>query len=354
MLRPAEGEARVMVQRAGFVTGIAVREGERVEAGDVLATVVSDAKMRGGGLLAEGRREARAAEASVIESRIAANAEAVRAQVDELGLRAEALRQRAASFEAQAELARERIALAEERVAAGRTLAERGLMPAEEMRRREEALIAARAALLTAETEAAGARGELARIPASMARLEAEGAAFAAWMWRDIAGLEARSVSEEAEAGVELRAPRAGVVTQLSVVEGTSVEPGRQAMVIVPEDGVLHAEVWVPSRAIGFVRPGQSVRVLYDAFPHQVFGASAGRVESVSATAVLPADLRAPVELREPVYRVRVALAAQHVTGFGEARPLAPGMMLKADIVLEERSLGEWLRGPILAVRGRL
>jgi hypothetical protein len=46
----------------------------------------------------------------------------------------------------------------------------------------------------------------------------------------------------------------------------------------------LQAEIYIPSRAIGFVKPGQEVRLLYDAFPYQRFGAYRGRVVAASSS----------------------------------------------------------------------
>ena len=55
-------------------------------------------------------------------------------------------------------------------------------------------------------------------------------------------------------------------------------------MEIIPEDSVLEADLFVPARAIGFIEPGQDVRILYDAFPYQHFGSYHGHVTNVSQT----------------------------------------------------------------------
>ena len=49
-------------------------------------------------------------------------------------------------------------------------------------------------------------------------------------------------------------------------------------MTLTPRGGALRAELYVPSRAIGFVKSGQRVRLLYDAFPYQKFGPAWGEV----------------------------------------------------------------------------
>lgn len=50
---------------------------------------------------------------------------------------------------------------------------------------------------------------------------------------------------------------------------------------IIPLDAHLQAELFFPTRAFGFVRPGEQVRIL---FPNQKFGAHPGSVTQVSHT----------------------------------------------------------------------
>jgi len=61
-----------------------------------------------------------------------------------------------------------------------------------------------------------------------------------------------------------------------------------------------------------------------------------------------------PVTVQEPVYRVQVARGQQEIRADDNSVPLQSGMLLSADIVLEQRSLLSWLLEPILSLRGRL
>jgi membrane fusion protein len=107
----------------------------------------------------------------------------------------------------------------------------------------------------------------------------------------------------------------------------------------------------VPTRAIGFIRPGQPVRVLYDAFPYQNFGTYSGRTVKVSQTILTSTDVSVPVTLKEPVYRVTAELDRPDIDAYGQKIPLQSGMLLKADIILEKRSLLNWLLAPLLSAR---
>jgi len=110
----------------------------------------------------------------------------------------------------------------------------------------------------------------------------------------------------------------------------------------------------VPSRAIGFIVPGQRVRLMVDAFPYQRFGTLGGSVSTVSRAVLSPNEVLGKVALTEPAYRITVRLDRQDIDAFGRSVPLQPDMTLKADIVLEGRSLAAWLFEPLISVRGRM
>jgi membrane fusion protein len=51
------------------------------------------------------------------------------------------------------------------------------------------------------------------------------------------------------------------------------------------------------------------------------------------------------------MYRVTAALDRQDVEAHGQKIVLQPDMSLKADVLLEKRSLMSWLLGPLLSTR---
>lgn len=134
---------------------------------------------------------------------------------------------------------------------------------------------------------------------------------------------------------------------------GATVEAGRVLAIILPHGEVLQAELWVPSRAAGFLRSGEPVRLMYDAFPYQKFGVGRGTVASIAGAPVDPADLTVPIETKEALYRVLVNLESPTVDGYGKVWRLSPGIRLSADLILDDRSLWEWLFDPIIAARRR-
>jgi membrane fusion protein len=118
-------------------------------------------------------------------------------------------------------------------------------------------------------------------------------------------------------------------------------------MTIVPEDADLVAEVFIPSRAAGFVRSGQSVRIAYDAFPQQKFGTFEGRVAHVSDFVLLPGEIPQTFAVREATYKVHIVVDDSPIQTSVGAAGLRPGMLLAADIILENRNLIDWLLEPL-------
>jgi membrane fusion protein len=140
-----------------------------------------------------------------------------------------------------------------------------------------------------------------------------------------------------------IAAPLDGTIATLDLVVGDAIAPQQLLATVIPVGSPLVADVYVPSRAVGFIAAGQRVRLRYDAFPHDRFGAASGRVESVADFVLLPADVPPTFGLREASYKVRIRLESQAVTDRHGSYALRPGMLLAAEVVLESRRLVEWL-----------
>jgi membrane fusion protein len=167
----------------------------------------------------------------------------------------------------------------------------------------------------------------------------------------ELATTEQRIAEVSGRRAYVIRAPASGRVSTLQATVGQFADPRRLQMEIVPNESVLQAELFVPTRAIGFVRPGQEVRILYEAFPFQQFGTYKGRVLKISQTILTKSDTFGPIELKEPAYRITATLDRPDIDAYGKKIPLQADMLLRADIILEKRSLISWLLDPLLSVR---
>ena len=161
--------------------------------------------------------------------------------------------------------------------------------------------------------------------------------------------LQQRIARHEQQRSLSVRSPVNGTLATVDVVAGSSIRPQQLLATVVPENSSLIADVYVPSRAVGMVRPGQAVRLRYDAFPHQQFGTARGEVTSVAGFVSLPGDMPVAFGLREAAYKVRILISDDHVEDAQGRYALRPGMALAAEIVLESRRLADWFLAPIRA-----
>ncbi len=102
-----------------------------------------------------------------------------------------------------------------------------------------------------------------------------------------------------------LRAPSSCRVTAIQVNPGNWVKD-KPLLTILPSNAKFKAKLFLPTRAIGFIKTGQSVLLRYSAFPYQRFGLYNGTIDKVSEVILSPDELHVPVKLEEPVYRVTV------------------------------------------------
>lgn len=143
-----------------------------------------------------------------------------------------------------------------------------------------------------------------------------------------------------------LTAPIAGVIADLGVRPGEHAGPDRTLLAIVPASAESEVQLHAPSRAAGLLRPGQRVRLYFDALPYQKYGAGEGRITWISEAPADPAELGAP-DGAEPVFRVRVAVTRLPAT-LPAGKSLRPGMTLSANVVAERRRLWEVFLDPVL------
>lgn len=338
-----EGIVRIAHGGSAVIASVLHRAGEAVSRGDVIA-YLSPAEASGDGGRAASRIHG-----------------LLRDELDEIARRETlAHEQFAADLDALAAqvrgLDRELVALADQRRGQrARVSRSREKLSRLESARRGGAI--AEIDLLRQRDEFAAQQQSLARLAQEQDRLERERAGLQARRERLASELETRLsqlgslgnevrlrlARHESDQLVPLASPIDGTLATLDLVAGNTIGPGQLLATVMPERSSLVADVYVPTRAVGMIRPGQAVRLRYDAFPPERFGVATGVVASVDDFVLLPEDVPSSFRVAEATYRVRVRLDAPHVTDRRGRHALKPGMLLVADVVLESRSILEWV-----------
>lgn len=352
-LIPDQGMIRATSNAAGTLQSVLVREGAIVQAGDHIAVLGLSAETAAGNvgtIVSQGlEAESRAARVRAV-SRLA-QLEVERDQSGERLSKAESELQQVGT---QISLQVQRVDLARVELERGTEVARKGYLSKREVNARHVTVLGAEQELATLnrqkasiEREIADIRARLASIPLEIdsARSEAETAE---------ASISQRRAESEARRLQIITAPLGGRVAALPVTTGQSISAGATVAVVIPSGGRIEAELLAPSRAIGFVQPGQEVALSLQAFPYQRFGTVAGTVRMVSSTVIGPNEVQLQgLKVQEPVFRIRVALSRESIDAYAQTIPFQPGMLVSAEIVFDRRSLLEWLFDPIYAVGRR-
>ncbi len=141
---------------------------------------------------------------------------------------------------------------------------------------------------------------------------------------------------------MRLTAPVDGVIQQLAVhtLNGV-VTPAQALMVVVPEEGPIEVEAYLPNKDIGFVHAGQKVEVKLETFSFTKYGTIDGEVISISSDAIQDEKLGL-------VFSVRVRLDKDHLWVDGNRVNLSPGMAATVEVKTKERRVIEYFFDPLI------
>jgi membrane fusion protein len=350
-LAPVSGTARVFAPQPGTISAVYVQQGEKIEKDQPLLAITTN-QIAGSGedvnvtILNTLDQQKQALTRKIADEvrRTASEQERLRTQIQEheniLG-----------QLDAQMNVQRLRIVILEKMVDAGNQLRAKGLMSEVDQRHREESLLAQRQALIELNQQLMTRKGQLSEVRFNLEQLPFAQSDKIQAMRNELSATDQRIAEVSGRGAYIVRAPIGGRVSLLRASPGQFADPRRVQLQIMPGSGPLHAELFIPVRAIGFVEVGQDVRILFDSFPYQRFGTYHGKITKVSQTVLLASDVEGPVALKEPAYTATVALDRPDVVANGKRFPLQPDMSLRADIILEKRTLVDWIFEPLRHLR---
>ena len=349
-LVPDLGVSTVVAPTSGMVGRMTVEEGASVARDQALVRIDLPRVAASGA-------DAHTGIGRGLDDRDSSSAQLAQAQLAQLAVQEQGQHRQLAMLRTELGQVRAGIATRDAQVRLGRETADRyrevaasGYVSVVQVRQQEQAMLEMLNARQVLERQATALAREIAGLEQALAGLPAQREAIEATARREHALLAQERYRHEADGGVLVKAPLAGLVAHRFVEPGQAVQAGQPLLSLLPEGARLQAQLQVPSRAIGFIRPGDRVRLRYQAYPFQKFGHQGGRVARISRSAVPPV---AGAPSSEPHYRILVALDRQDVLAYGRPEPLRPGMLLEADILGERRKLHEWLLEPLYSLRGR-
>jgi adhesin transport system membrane fusion protein len=140
----------------------------------------------------------------------------------------------------------------------------------------------------------------------------------------------------------EVRSPVRGTVKRLLVnTVGGVVQPGKEVVEVVPLDDALLLEAQVQPRDIAFLRPGQPAVVKFTAYDFAIYGGLKAVVEQIGADTVSD-------DKGNAFYVVRVKTLESRL---GKNLPIIPGMVAEVDVMTGKKSILSYLLKPVIRAK---
>lgn len=342
------GVARIMPSTDAKVETVHVREGQRVNKGDPVVTLaLAEGRDAGGEGIASqlvelDRQYSELQRQKGLAGTLAGN------EIASLQNQQQSMAQSLASLVRQERLMAEQAKLSEAQLTRSQRLLKQGAGTKAELEERQATLLARKLDREALAERIISQRETLKSIEAQIAArsivADQSGSQLTERMAL-VAEQRARLVRQDK---LTLSAPFGGTVGDLGVQSGQRVNTATALAVVVPANSALEVQLFAPSSAVGFVKPGQRVRLMFDAFPFQKYGTGSGTVTWVSTVPSEQSGLLGPSTAREPVFRVRVRIDRLTQGSAVQAGRLRDGMTLSANLILEDRRLWEVFLDPIL------
>ncbi|HET7086230.1 MAG TPA: HlyD family efflux transporter periplasmic adaptor subunit [Rhizomicrobium sp.] len=353
MLTVSSGEIKILSPQPGIIDAVFVTSGELVKKGQPVARISMEKNGRGGSTNRQ-IMDALNAQIDALNMRITAVGNESVSQAARLKTRIANQREELVILSNGLSNLDRKVDLAKETFERGQGLVVDGIISRLQLRDFENRYLDQIQARDEQHLHIKQLQNSIADDSATLEKLPSETMGLRQSLMQEISSLREKYAVALGNMEFVLIAKADGKISFVQSSTGEPVDIMQPIATILPTDGKLYAQLYVPSRAIGFVKPGQPVNLMYDAFPYQRFGMGSGSVLQVSSSVLKPSEVNSSVETREPVYVVWVKLSKTHIDAFGKPKDLQPGMFLTADILLERQSIFRTMLEPLYAAQARM
>ncbi|HHW4678683.1 MAG TPA: HlyD family secretion protein [Xylella sp.] len=353
----SKGLVTVLAPATGVVSQIKVSEGTHTTSGQVLALVTVPRTTVASGDATRALEQRLQERRQGLSMGQKAQMQVLSAQTSGIEAQLSAAQRELAQIEIEIVTRQKQIQIANETLQRLKQLEDARYVGTLQIKQQESTVLDYTSQMQAMQRQSIMTRRSIAQLQQSLRELPGQYQNSEASYRRELAQLEQEQVETEARGALSVISPIDGVIATQIVKSQQTVQAGQPMLSLLPLNGELEAELLLPSRAIGFIEPGNEVRLRYQAYPYQKFGHQNGRISRISRSALTSGELGALIgdaRQSEPYYRVIVKLPRQSITAYGRQEPLKPGMLIDADILIEKRRLIEWVFEPLYSLRGKI
>ncbi|WP_440056863.1 HlyD family secretion protein (plasmid) [Pseudoalteromonas sp. T1lg65] len=357
-LMPSKGVIKSFSTQGGTIERLLVKEGDVVNKGQTLAIMVIHQNSSDGLSLSGKLQKKLTSKLVLLDEEINQYRTIQVKEYQNLDNKIGALNNEKIALEKQLVLANEKLNLLLERQNDVEKLSSGGFISTFEKENQRQALLEAKQEKQNITRLLLQQGNQIAQVAFDKANLPQQYSLRTNSLQREKADIENQLAQVHNNHSYIITASHSGIVTGIQVVEGETLSPSKAQskplLHILPEGSELIAELLLPTRSAGFIAKGQISRLRFDAFPYQRFGFIESEITRIDRALIVPNEVQLPITLQEPVYRLRAKLTKQKIKAYGQAFELKSGMLFEADIMLEQRTLIEWLLEPIYSLKGRV
>jgi membrane fusion protein len=347
VLQPVQGADPIRALHTGIVSEVRVVESQRVASGDVLFVLASE-------LVGDRVSERQTVNARLSGGQSRLENERQKFENDQRADEQEQrrLEQRLATLQRQAELKEQQLKLTEDIANRRKREYDEGLLSLMDANRARLDVDRLAGEVEAIRTEIVDSRNALERLTYQMASRRAGFSETERGIHEEMTTFRARKSMLDRDGSrdgnaLSVLSPCGGTVVTLHVRQpGAVVDDTDLLAEVVCADEPLQAELMLPERGMALVRVGQSVKLLYDAFPYERYGVQYGTLTWLS-----PAS---SVVSGSPAFRAFAALGADTVGVQGRPRAVLPGMTGRAAVIVGRRSLASYAIEPLRQLRESL
>ncbi|MCY9855126.1 HlyD family secretion protein [Vibrio mediterranei] len=353
-ISPEKGVVKVYTARSGTIEKIYVKPGDSVKLGDNLVKIINSQSLSTGVELSLALEKELIIQKSILQKELMATRKFNDKEKLRLESQLEQSRKSILALNTTKKTKQEILILKEKQLNKNKGLAKVGYISDNNLDIIKEEYLSALESFNRLEREISNMNLEITALEHERKSLPEQSILREAEVQRKISEIKTSIMEIDNQFEFVEKAPESGIVATIHPVIGSRVSENTPLLSIIPKNSPLEIELLLPTSAAGFVSIGDKVNIRYDAFPYQKFGVKTGYISNIDKILILPSEKVLPINVDEAMYRAKAKLDEQLINAYGMKFPLKVGMTAEADIILEKRTLLEWLLDPIYAVKGRL
>lgn len=348
VLVPVRGADPVKAVRGGTVERVMASEGQTIKQGDLIVTLRSEAAAE------------RAADLQTVETHLAGAGESfinsrlkLASQQQGDDQEARKLESRAAHLDTLIAHKRQQLALTQKMFESYEKLYREGIASQAQLTSKQIEVSELSSEVERLIIEQRDARADAEKIKLGSATRETEFREFAREFkekarTNEIHAAALKTGLANTDGGeVRIVAPCSGTILKLRVRDaGAMLSAGETVAELACGGEQLVAELNVPESGIGKLKVNQGVKLKYDAFPYQRYGAKYGKLAWLS-----PAKAAQVEGQPASAFTARVELGEREITVKGQPKALAAGMVGTAEIIVGKRTLISYVFEPVKQLR---